>query len=69
MIKHSLVTKAVIAAFDGVPFDEEHGEWDAIAAVLRTAVTHLAYKDAEGREFIYVPELINIAMELEGVND
>jgi hypothetical protein len=40
----------------------------AIAAVLRTVVTHLAYKDSEGREFIYVPDLISIAAELEGVN-
>jgi hypothetical protein len=68
MTKHSPVTKAVIAAFDNTPFDHEHGEWDAIAAVLRTVVTHLAYKDSEGREFIYVPDLISIAAELEGVN-
>lgn len=41
----------------------------AIAAALRTVATRLAYKDAEGREFIYVPELIAVAQELEGVND
>jgi len=68
MIKHSPATKAVIAAFESTPFDEEHGEWDAIAAALRAVATQLSYKDAEGREFIYVPELIGVAAELEGVN-
>lgn len=50
-------------------YRSSHLSINNLAAALRAAVTHLAYKDAEGREFIYVPELINIAMELEGVND
>lgn len=66
MAKHSPTTKLVIAAFDGVPFDEEHGEWDAIAAAFRAVVVNLAYQDSEGKEFIYVPELLSIAAELEG---
>jgi hypothetical protein len=37
----------------------------SIAAALRAAADQLAYEDAEGRKFIYVPELLTIATELE----
>jgi hypothetical protein len=35
-----------------------------VAAAFRTAVEGLAYSDYEGRQFIYVPELLEIANEL-----
>jgi hypothetical protein len=47
---------------DGVPGPQ----FKAIAAALRAAADQLAYEDAEGRKFIYVPELLAIADELEG---
>ena len=37
----------------------------AIAAALRAAADQLSYEDSEGRRFVYVPELLAIAAELE----
>jgi hypothetical protein len=38
---------------------------DCLAAALRAAADQLAYEDAEGRKFIFVPELLAIVAELE----
>jgi hypothetical protein len=54
--------QAVLDAFESTKFADHY----AIAAALRAAANQLAYEDAEGRKFIYVPELLAIAAELEG---
>ena len=36
-----------------------------LAAALRAVADQLSYEDSEGRRFLYVPEILAIAAELE----
>lgn len=60
----SLAAHAVVGAAHAVDWVNRR----AIAAALRAAADQLAYVDSEDRQFIYVPELLAIAAELEGAN-
>jgi hypothetical protein len=71
----SLAAQAVLCAYRDLswtPDEEDNGKYlkfshkAGMAAALRAAADQLAYEDAEGRKFIYVPELLAIAAELEG---
>jgi hypothetical protein len=59
----SSATQAVLDAAISVA---ESPDAEAIAAAaLRAVADQLSYEDSEGRRFLYVPEILAIAAELE----
>jgi hypothetical protein len=59
--------RAVLDAFNNAPFDEEHGEPDAIAAALRAAADQVVPADVDYFKSLNVRRnLLAIAAELEG---
>jgi hypothetical protein len=61
----SPTAKAILEAYENSPFEYDTAELTWIAAVLRAVVANMSYEDSEGRMFLYSPELIAIATELE----
>jgi hypothetical protein len=60
----SPATQAVLdAAFD--PWQSTDTPASIAAAALRAVADQLSYEDSEGRRFLYVPEILAIAAELE----
>ena len=65
MTSLSPTAKALLEAYENSPFEYGTAELTWIAAVLRAVVANMSYEDSEERMFIYSPELLAIATELD----
>ena len=68
MVELSPSAQAVLDAYDSAPFvDYDIGDRVAIAAALRAVAEHCVPDDSEGH-WVYIPHVLAIADELDGVS-